>query len=112
MDDDLVARGRVLRLETRGRTTGRPARAVVGFATRPDGSLVISAGSTSADWARNLLRDPACRVTVGDATFAAVAVELDAGEHVEAVRDLILKYGTPAEGLGSGPSFAVRPMSG
>jgi deazaflavin-dependent oxidoreductase (nitroreductase family) len=111
MEDDLVADGRVLRLETKGRVTGRPARAVVGFVARPDGSLVISAGSPAASWARNLLEEPACRVTVGDATFQAVAVELFGGDHAEAVRDLILRYGTPAEGLGSGPSFAVRAIA-
>jgi deazaflavin-dependent oxidoreductase (nitroreductase family) len=108
MEDDLVARGRVLRIETRGRRTGRPARAVVGFVEQADGSLLISAGSPAADWARNLLVEPACRVSIGDATFAAIATELHGDDHAAGVRDLILKYGTPAEGLGSGPSFALR----
>ena len=38
MEDDLVAWGRVLRIETPGRVTGRPARAVVGFVEREDGA--------------------------------------------------------------------------
>jgi deazaflavin-dependent oxidoreductase (nitroreductase family) len=108
MDDDLVAWGRVLRLETTGRVTGRPARAVIGFAEREDGSLVVAAGSPSADWGLNLHHDPACRVTIAGATWAATARPLAGPEHAAAVRDLILKYGTPAEGLGAGPSFELR----
>jgi deazaflavin-dependent oxidoreductase (nitroreductase family) len=110
MEDDLVAWGRVLRIETRGRVSGRPARAVVGFVERPDGSLVVAAGSLEADWGRNLLADPACRVTIAGVTTAAVAHELDGAAYATAVRDLILKYGRPAEGLGAGPAFLLRPI--
>ena len=110
MEDDLVTGGRVLQIQTRGRVTGRPALAVVGFVARPGNSLVIAAGSPTADWAQNLLSEPACRITIGVATFAATAVELVGTGHATAVRDLILKYGTPAEGLGRGPSFEVRPL--
>lgn len=108
MEDDLVAWGRVLRIETRGRVSRRIARAVVGFVERPDGTLVVAAGSSATDWGRNLLADPACRATIADATFAAVARELEGPEHAAAVRDLILKYGQPAEGLGAGPAFELR----
>ena len=109
MKDDLVAHGRVLRIETRGRVTGTTARATVGFVERPDGALLVSAGSSSADWARNLLAGPACRVTIADHAFDAVAHELAGPDHAAAVRDLILKYGTPAESLGGGPTFALVP---
>jgi deazaflavin-dependent oxidoreductase (nitroreductase family) len=108
MEDDLVAWGRVLRIETTGRVTGRPAQAVVGFVERPDGTLVVAAGSPDADWGRNLLAHPRCRLTIADATSTAEARLLDAAEHAAAVRDLILRYGTPAEGLGQGPSFELR----
>ncbi len=109
MEDDLVAWGRVCRIETRGRRTGRTARATVGFAEREGGAIVVAAGSPDAAWSRNLLADPACRVTVGEASWAAEARELDGGEHAAAVRDLILRYGTPAESLGAGPAFELRP---
>jgi len=112
MEDDLVAWGRVLRIETRGHRTGRSASAVVGFVERPDGRLVVAAGSPDAAWGRNLLADPTCRVTVGDDVFEARASELEGAERAMAIRDLILRYGTPSEGLGSGPAFAltrVRP---
>lgn len=104
-----MAWGRVVRVETIGRVTGRPARAVVGFSERPDGSLLVAAGSPRADWALNLLADPRCRITVGDATRSATARVLEGPEHGAAVRELILKYGTPAEGLGAGPAFELRP---
>ncbi len=97
----------MLRLETRGRVTGQPAVASVGFVERADGSLLISAGSSTAHWARNLLADPACRVTIADLSFAAMARPVSGPDHAAAVRELIVKYGTPAEGLGSGPSFAL-----
>jgi deazaflavin-dependent oxidoreductase (nitroreductase family) len=109
MDDDLVAWGRVCRIETRGRITGRPARAVVGFVGPREGPVVVAASSPDAGWALNLLADPACVVTIGDTTWAAVARELDGPAHAAAVRDLILTYGTPSESLGQGPAFELRP---
>jgi deazaflavin-dependent oxidoreductase (nitroreductase family) len=108
VEDDLVAWGRVLRIETTGRVTGRPARAAIGFVERNDGTLIVAAGSPDADWGRNLLADAACRVTIGDATWSATARPLAGAEHAAAVRELILRYGTPAEGLGAGPSFELR----
>jgi deazaflavin-dependent oxidoreductase (nitroreductase family) len=108
MEDDLVTWGRVLRIETTGRVTGLPAQAVVGFVEREDASLVIAAGSPDASWGLNLLRDPVCRVTIGDLSWGARARLLAGAEHAAAVRDLILRYGTPAEGLGDGPSFELR----
>jgi deazaflavin-dependent oxidoreductase (nitroreductase family) len=107
LEDDLVAWGRALRIETRGRVTGRTASAVIGFVEQPDGSLVVAAGSPDAAWAQNLLGDPECRVTLGDAAWSAVARPLEGADHAAAVRDLILRYGTPSEGLGSGPSFVL-----
>ncbi|MFN8629914.1 MAG: nitroreductase family deazaflavin-dependent oxidoreductase [Chloroflexota bacterium] len=108
MEDDLVAWGRVVRLETRGRISGSPARATVGFAERPDGSIVVAAGSPRAHWALNLLADPRCGTTIADVSRRAVARPLEGAEHAAAVRDLILKYGQPAENLGAGPAFELR----
>jgi len=106
MEEDLVAWGRVLRIETRGHLTGKPARATIGFVERPDG-VIVAAGSPDAAWALNLLATPACRVTIGDETWDGVARPLERVEHAAAVRDLILRYGTPAENLGQGPAFAL-----
>ena len=80
----------------------------MGFVERPDGSLVVAAGSDRANWALNLLADPHCRVTIADVSREASARLLEGAEHAAAVRDLILKYGQPAENLGSGPAFELR----
>ncbi|MBI3747816.1 MAG: nitroreductase family deazaflavin-dependent oxidoreductase [Chloroflexi bacterium] len=112
MEDDLVASGRFARVATRGGRTGLARTVTIGFVDDdggPPGSILVSAGGTDAAWARNLLADPACRVEVGERSWDAVAEPLSAAEHARAVRGLILRYGTPAEGLGRGDSFRLRP---
>ena len=42
---------------------------------------------------------------------ALVARELAGHKHAAAVRDLILKYGQPAERLGAGPAFELRRVT-
>ena len=74
------------------------------------GALLVAATAPDAAWATNLLADPACHVQVGDRSFDAIAEPLDGADHARAVRGLILRYGTPAEGLGHGPSFRLRPI--
>ena len=110
MDDDLVEDGKVIRLETVGRRSGSRVVVTVGFAERDDGTLVVAAGDPEADWALNLLAEPACRVTLRGDTFSAEARELEGAERHEAIRDLILRYGTPSERLGSGPAFVLQPV--
>jgi deazaflavin-dependent oxidoreductase (nitroreductase family) len=114
MDDELVASGRYARIESTGRRTGQTRAVTVGYVEEPgpDRSVVVAARSESDGWARNLLAEPACRVTIGDRTFAAVAEPLDPPEHGRAIRELILRYGTPSEALGRGPSFRLRPVEG
>jgi deazaflavin-dependent oxidoreductase (nitroreductase family) len=96
-------------VETRGRRTGVPVTAAVGFVEEPDGSLLVAAGDPEADWALNLVADPRAVATTGERRWAVEAFELDGAERHRAVRDLILRYGTPAERLGSGPAFRLRP---
>jgi hypothetical protein len=81
----------------------------VGFVDEPDGSIVVAAG-LGASWAANLLADPACTVTIAQRSFRGVAEPLAGSEFAAAIRDLILRYGTPAERLGSGPAFRIRPV--
>jgi deazaflavin-dependent oxidoreductase (nitroreductase family) len=107
--EELARWGKVALLETRGRRSGRPVRAAVGFVERPDGSLLVAAGSARTDWALNLLAEAACRVTIGERTGHYLAQPLDDADSSRAVVELILKYGTPAEGLGHGPCFRLRP---
>jgi deazaflavin-dependent oxidoreductase (nitroreductase family) len=103
MEDELVGWGRVVRIETTGRRSGRTIPVVVGFVEREGDAFVVAA------WARNLEADPRCRVTIGERSWTAEARPLEGREHAAAVRDLILRYGTPSEGLGSGPSFELVP---
>lgn len=110
MEDELVGWGRVVRIETTGRKSARLIPVVVGYVERDGGAIVCAATSPDASWARNLEADPHCRVTIGDRSWVAEARPLEGREHAAAVRDLILRYGTPSEGLGSGPSFELTPV--
>ena len=105
----LVGWGRVVEIEARGRISGRPVRVAVGFVEGSDGSLLVAAGSPDADWARNLEADPHCRLTLGEIQWDAMAEPLEGAEAATTVSALILRYGTPAEGLGRGPVFRLRP---
>jgi deazaflavin-dependent oxidoreductase (nitroreductase family) len=102
----------VVRIETRGRVSGGAVAVAVGYVEEPDGSLLVAAGAPGASWARNLEVDPRCRVTFGDRTVEMVAEPLGPSEAARVVTALILRYGTPAEGLGRGPAFRLRPIRG
>ena len=84
----------------------------VGFVDEPDGSILVAAGSLDRAWAANLLADPRVDVQVGERSFSGEAEELDEDDprRGRAVRELILRFGTPSEGLGSGPVFVIRPV--
>ena len=109
--EQLAEWGKAAVIESRGRVSGRPARAHVGFIDAPDGSIVVAAGP-GAHWAANLLADPECTVTVGSRSFRGRAESLAGADLAAAIRDLILRYGTPAERLGRGPAFRLRPVVG
>ena len=108
--DPLVADGRAVRLEALGRRSGRPHAVTVGVIEEPDGSLLVAAGGPDADWALNLLAEPRCRATIGLRVFDVLAEPLAGDDHNRAIRELILRYGTPSERLGSGPSFRLRAV--
>ena len=103
----LAAWGKVALLETRGRVSGRPFTAAVGFVEQADGSLLVAAGSEASDWAQNLRANPVCRVTIEDLTSNYDATEVDGDARAAAITAHILKYGTPAERLGHGPVFRL-----
>ena len=107
--EQLTEWGKVVRIATRGRVSGRAVAVAVGFVEEPDGSLLVAAGDPDADWARNLEAEPRCGVRMGQRAWDAVAEPLGREEAARAVTALILRYGTPAEGLGRGPAFRLRP---
>ena len=106
----MAAWGKVAILETRGRITGKPTRAAVGFLEEPDGSLLVAAGSPDADWALNLEAGPRCRAEIGERRLTLDAVTLEGADRSAAIVGLILRYGTPAERLGGGPAFRLVPV--
>src|SRR4051812_13726035 len=112
MEDELVRDGRVARLELRGRRTGLARSVTVGFVEQPDGSLVVAAQSEAAAWPQNLDAEPDLTVTIGERSYQARATRLDDTDprRAPAIRDLILRYGTPSEGLGRGPVFVLTPL--
>jgi len=111
LGDQLAGWGKVIRLETRGRTSGRPFEVALGYVDEPDGAVLVAAGSADAAWARNLDADPRCRMRLGDDVWTdAVADPLEDPDAARVVRELILKYGTPAERLGRGPAYRLRPV--
>jgi len=113
MEDGLVTAGRFVRIVARGRRSGEPRAVTVGFADDEAGRLgaiVVAAGAPDSAWALNLLANAACQATVGERSFQAVAEPLAGPDHAAAIRALILRYGTPAEGLGHGPSFRLVPV--
>jgi len=115
MEDGLVASGRFVRIRMLGRRSGEARAVTVGFAVDdegPPGSIMVSAGAPDSAWALNLLADPTCHATVGERSFDAIAVPLVGPGHAAAIRSLILRYGTPAEGLGHGQSFRLVPADG
>jgi deazaflavin-dependent oxidoreductase (nitroreductase family) len=110
LGEQLAGWGKVIRLETRGRVSGRPVVVALGYLEEPDGTMLVAAGSADADWARNLEADPRCRVRLGEASWPALAEAVDRPDAARAVRELILRYGTPAERLGLGPVFRLRAV--
>jgi hypothetical protein len=71
----------------------------------------LVAANESAEWARNLEVDPVALVEVAGRRFEAVAEPLERADHARVITGLILRYGTPAERLGRGPSFRLRPVA-
>ena len=110
LGEQLAEWGKVIRLETRGRVSGRPLEVALGYVEELHGSVLVAAGSPEADWARNLDADPRCRVRLAERDWAdAIAEPLDDVDAARTVRELILRYGTPAERLGRGPAYRLRP---
>jgi deazaflavin-dependent oxidoreductase (nitroreductase family) len=108
MEADLASWGKVITLETTGRTSGQPRRVTVGYA-RDGVDLLVAASSEDTQWARNLAAEPRCVVELSGERREHSAVPLDEADRAHAVVALILKYGTPAERLGRGPAFRLVP---
>jgi deazaflavin-dependent oxidoreductase (nitroreductase family) len=110
MEADLVSWGKVIRLQTIGRRSGSPRVVTIGFIAAGGDTLLVAASAETTGWAANLRAHRDCRVELDGEQRPYVATELDEDERADAVRELILKYGTPAERLGAGPAFRLDPL--
>ena len=110
--EQLAAWGKVAMLQTIGRKSGKLVQSAVGFIEEDDGCMLVAAGKDDADWVLNLRANPHAIATVGDKTAVyKEAIELEGEERSAILVALILKYGTPSEGLGHGPVFRlIRPL--
>lgn len=108
LEADLVAWGKVIRIETRGRTSGLVRRATIGFLEDTGGALLVAAADDDAHWAQNLLANGVCRVEHAGLTTPRHARALSGDERRSVITRLILKYGTPAERQGNGPAFRLE----
>lgn len=95
---------------TVGRRTGRPHTIEIWFAAR-GGTLYLLAGDPGSDWVRNLRREPAVRVRVGDGPErpAVARVVDDPEEDALARRLLAARYQGWTEGQPMS-SWAARAL--
>jgi hypothetical protein len=110
---DLAAWGKVIVIETKGRSSGRSRVVSVGFVD--DGgdpaTYLVAASDEATHWARNLLHTPVCFVTADAIRRPYLATPLEGEESQAVATELILKYGTPSERLGGGRAFRLDPIS-
>lgn len=112
LGQQLAGWGKVALLATRGRHSGRAVSTPVGFWRADDDALYLAAGDEASDWALNLRITPGCRLAIGEEAAEYDALEVAGDERSAALRELILKYGTPAERLGRGPVFRLLRRPG
>lgn len=80
-------------ITTTGRVTGKPHTIEIWFALHEGVLYVLTGGSFRSDTVRNLQKQPACRVRLGEVTHDAIGrVVTDATEDALARRLLLTKY--------------------
>lgn len=107
----LMARsGRVGILGTTGAKTGLARRAPVGFVARPDGSLLIGAGSReNRGWTANLKANPAATFSIKGVERRYEAHLVSGDERPAALAELRQKMGRVAERTDWGDLFVLEP---
>jgi deazaflavin-dependent oxidoreductase (nitroreductase family) len=83
------AKRSVCRLETLGRTTGRPREIEIWFAADGDRLYLLSGGRDSAQWVRDLRIDPHVRIRIGRRWFGGVAREVEGQPDEPRARQLL-----------------------
>jgi F420H(2)-dependent quinone reductase len=106
----LMARsGRVGILATTGRRTGRRRTAPLGFVARPDGTVLVAAGSPGPAWAANLLAQPSCTFATRGRERRYRARLLEDREREEALVAVRVAWGRMADRATFGETFALEP---
>jgi deazaflavin-dependent oxidoreductase (nitroreductase family) len=79
----------VCRLETIGRTSGRPREIEIWFAEDGDQVYLLSGGRDDAHWVRNLRADPRVRLRIGSRWFNGAAREIEGQPEEPRARQLL-----------------------
>ena len=111
LEADLTAWGKVIAIETHGRSSGAIRRATIGYVAEPRGALLVAANDDATHWACNLMAEPRCTVERAGVRSDFRATRLEGPDAHAVVTALILQYGTPAERLGGGPAFRLAPLA-
>jgi deazaflavin-dependent oxidoreductase (nitroreductase family) len=86
-------------LTTTGRVTGRPHTIEIWFGLHDGAAYLLSGGRERSDWVRNLRRNPAASLRLGERTFPVQARILEAGSDEDAfARRLLLDKYAPSYG--------------
>ena len=81
-------------LTTTGRTSGEPREIEIWFGLDGESLYLMSGGRDRSHWVRNMRKEPAVSVRIGDLTLAGRAREVVAGSEEDALarRLLVEKY--------------------
>jgi deazaflavin-dependent oxidoreductase (nitroreductase family) len=79
----------VCRLETIGRTSGRPREIEIWFAADGDRLFLLSGGRDDAHWVRNLRVEPRVRVDLGGRWLRGIAREIEGEADEPRARQLL-----------------------
>ena len=82
--------GRVMVLATTGRRWGRIRRFPITYAPCDGGMHCVAGFGKSTSWYRNALAHPEVELWLPDGSFSGRAEPLDAGEHLDVVRDVFV----------------------
>lgn len=106
----LVRTGRVGILGTTGARTGLPRHAHIGFVARPDGSLLIGAGTPSGHaWTANAKANPQVTFVIKGVERRYQARLVGPGERDAALAEIRAKMGGPAASANWGDLFVLEP---
>jgi deazaflavin-dependent oxidoreductase (nitroreductase family) len=83
------AKRSVCRLETIGRSSGRPREIEIWFAADGDRVYLLSGGRDDAHWVRNLRVDPHVRVRLGGRWFEGTAREIEGEADEPIAREML-----------------------